>query len=1476
MAPRPRRILLRSAAGLGIAAAVLVLAALLALWIRPAREALLGLGLRRADAALPGRLAVERADWASPGRLELSDVVWTAAGDTLLAARRLAVDLDLPALLRRDLHLRRLEAAGLRVDLPAMARWRSGAAGAPAGDGAGVPWLRAGALPVLPSLAVDTLRASAPRVQLTDSLALAGLVLDASAELRAGRAPRARVRDLRLAAGPAGARVDSARVLLDLASGVAAGQASGVAPRVGSWRLALTEPAPDSLALTLRLRDVAAAPGGRSSPPALAARARLDRDGAGAVRRVDWVASLAAPDAASSDEPPDGRRLPPLRGRLAEAAGSIRLAPDPGGDATLRIIPQSWLEGGGLAATWDHGRLRLDSLRLAASGVSLAGRGLLGPDSLRADLTLAVGGPDLLALLAPAAEAPGSLSATGRLRLAGPRAAPSLSAHLRGRTTWPLPVDSLELAVACPALGPQPLRANLALGVAGLVLDTSAALEPGDTLSLAVDPLRLRRAGAPAAAAIGPPGRLRWHRRTGAFSATDLRLTGAVGDWEFAGSGDRAGARFAARGRWPEPPAALAAWLPAGAEDLAALAGGWDPGCEFAMEGAVAPRDGASAVTADARLHLPGPGVLAPLLPAGIEVADLGPLLGTVAATARVGRDRSLNVAADLGATAWLDTARAVLSGRGASLHLDTLALAGLGLRLAAAGRVDEAARDVRGRLTLNGLAPARRFLPDLDPAWRGRLDTRFAVAGTNAAPRVRADLSGEAAGPGLSLPALEGRLRWTADSLAARLAAPAGAAAGALSLDSLRLDYAAGAAPLPGRLTLFLAGTDLAWHQGLTLSHDAAWELRSDSLSLALRGRTLASRTPFRVVVDPAAGAWRVEDMALRGSLGSLVARGGFSGPAAPGSAADLSLRLDLAPPPSLRPPALHPGWWPARAVAEVDLPAADSLRATLRLEGLEPVRDLDAEARLEMVQGPGGLRGALSLNANGAVLCGADLAAPALLALPGARPAGGGSFTLDLRFGDLPLPLLTPASRGLLAPDDAFHLAGGLQAGGDLGAPAVRADLALGFPARGGLDRYRLTVEARQEAPVGLRAAVVLLREEERRLRGELALPLAASLRPARAAVPAADSLYLTVASEDLRLRDLSPLLPAHLGVDGTCRLSLAARGPAGDPALAGTVALRNLRVQMAGGSHLSLDGTLNAAGRVRRPSVAGDLAVKSGVLRLASVERRLHPVDPPSRLRDAGFGAIDTAAPAPPRALAPDSLALDVTLDIPGGLWLKGPGLEVELTGALQVDQSGGLPRLTGSLEARRGTLELLGRRFRMERGRVHFYGGDDLDPALDLDLTTQLEGVLVHVAMGGTARAPKLELSSEPPMSEGDIMAFLVFGRRLDELDDDQVTLLQERGAEAATSLGVTTLEDRLSRQIGLDMLTFRRGGEEGGRAVTVGKYLSPRVLLTYQQSLEEAGAFVLNFEYFLPKRLRLETTLGQRSPSGVAFNWARDF
>ena len=121
----------------------------------------------------------------------MDGLLWTLDGDTLLALDRARLDLDLPALLRRDLHVRRVEADVRLADVPALNAATTGdGAVEPETSGGGVPWLRDGALAPLPSAAVDSIAITCRRL-----VAAPGrIVVDASAtgglDLRRDHDPR--------------------------------------------------------------------------------------------------------------------------------------------------------------------------------------------------------------------------------------------------------------------------------------------------------------------------------------------------------------------------------------------------------------------------------------------------------------------------------------------------------------------------------------------------------------------------------------------------------------------------------------------------------------------------------------------------------------------------------------------------------------------------------------------------------------------------------------------------------------------------------------------------------------------------------------------------------------------------------------------------------------------------------------------------------------------------------------------------------------------------------------------------------------------------------------------------------------------------------------------------------------------------------------------------------------------------------------
>jgi translocation and assembly module TamB len=223
--------------------------------------------------------------------------------------------------------------------------------------------------------------------------------------------------------------------------------------------------------------------------------------------------------------------------------------------------------------------------------------------------------------------------------------------------------------------------------------------------------------------------------------------------------------------------------------------------------------------------------------------------------------------------------------------------------------------------------------------------------------------------------------------------------------------------------------------------------------------------------------------------------------------------------------------------------------------------------------------------------------------------------------------------------------------------------------------------------------------------------------------------------------------------------------------------------------------------------------------------------------------------------------------------------GLGLKTRLEGAITADDEVGRPT-TG-----RGELRLVGGRYRaygqdlvIETGRLLFNGGPITDPAIDLSAFRELpstqarEVSKVGLRARGTLEAPEFSLYSEPAMSQEEQLSWLVLGRSLDaSLKADQAGELDS----AATSLGLTggdLLAQRLAPRLGLDEVSVgARPGETADLArLTIGKYLSPKLFLSYGVGLFQPGHF-FRLQYDLSRRFKLQGESGLNQGGDVLYS-----
>jgi len=233
----------------------------------------------------------------------------------------------------------------------------------------------------------------------------------------------------------------------------------------------------------------------------------------------------------------------------------------------------------------------------------------------------------------------------------------------------------------------------------------------------------------------------------------------------------------------------------------------------------------------------------------------------------------------------------------------------------------------------------------------------------------------------------------------------------------------------------------------------------------------------------------------------------------------------------------------------------------------------------------------------------------------------------------------------------------------------------------------------------------------------------------------------------------------------------------------------------------------------------------------------------------------------------------LLLDVTVDIPGQVFVRGRGLESEWQGELQVTGSASSPRITGGLQVRRGHFDFIDQRFELRRGEIGFAGASPPEPTIDVEAVAEAEDITAIVRLSGSAGEPKLALDSEPPLPQDEVLSRLLFDREVSEIS----------AAEAA-SLAIAV--NRLRGGGGFDLLGSTRdllrldtldvGGdsiEEG--TVRAGKYVGDDVYLELEKgTAEESGKARVEVE-ILPN-LSLEAETGEDQQSGVGIKWKFDY
>lgn len=287
--------------------------------------------------------------------------------------------------------------------------------------------------------------------------------------------------------------------------------------------------------------------------------------------------------------------------------------------------------------------------------------------------------------------------------------------------------------------------------------------------------------------------------------------------------------------------------------------------------------------------------------------------------------------------------------------------------------------------------------------------------------------------------------------------------------------------------------------------------------------------------------------------------------------------------------------------------------------------------------------------------------------------------------------------------------------------------------------------------------------------------------------------------------------------------------------------------------------LQMTLDANLLVRGPA-RGDMLVSGRVLiRRAEIRipSRLPPKVAVLKVIRPGDKRVLPAAPAP-------SVALDLVVDAPEQVFVRGRGVNAELSGTLRIRGQASSPQVAGGLEMRRGELSVAGTTLTFSRGKVSFGGtsvAGKIDPTLDFVAETTSNNVTATLTISGYASDPKVAFSSTPPLPQDEVLSYLLFRRSIKEIGPFQIASMAAAVAELTGVTGEGTFNPLgdIRSGLGLDRLTVGGSSTGTGATVEAGKYVASGVYLGAKENT--AGGPGATLQIDITKGLKLETDVG---------------
>jgi translocation and assembly module TamB len=219
--------------------------------------------------------------------------------------------------------------------------------------------------------------------------------------------------------------------------------------------------------------------------------------------------------------------------------------------------------------------------------------------------------------------------------------------------------------------------------------------------------------------------------------------------------------------------------------------------------------------------------------------------------------------------------------------------------------------------------------------------------------------------------------------------------------------------------------------------------------------------------------------------------------------------------------------------------------------------------------------------------------------------------------------------------------------------------------------------------------------------------------------------------------------------------------------------------------------------------------------------------------------------------------------ITLTLGDKVSIDAMGLTARLGGSVKVTSNAGDTVTTGqgAVNILDGKYAAYARQLDIDSGALTFNNTALDNPALQIRAKKVFPDVTAYVTVRGTLLQPQMSFSSDPPLTQSQIVSLILAGGSLDSA--------QSHGGNVALGQGVAMLAQEYGHLLGIQDASLE-SDINNETSVVLGRYLNPRLYVSYGVSLtEQLNTFKLR--YTLGDHWTIKAEAGQAQGADLVYS-----